>query len=191
MTAGADSKGPARSKGRLSRLAGAVTGRVVETIDPDIVIDQIDIEHIIDRVDLEALLDRVSVDRLLDRVDINRLLDRVGVDAVLDRIDVNSLLDRVDIDRLLDRVDVNRLMARVDLDAALDSVDLEAAVRRAGVPEIVAESTARAAGSALDLARRQLAGLDVVVDRAVNRLLRRDPAEQPLGPPRLMREPAP
>jgi hypothetical protein len=64
-------------------------------------------------------------------------------------------------------------------------------VRRAGVPEIVAESTGRVAGSALDLARRQLAGLDVVVDRVVTRLLRRDPATQPVGPPRLVSERSP
>ncbi|NED94060.1 hypothetical protein G1H11_01915 [Phytoactinopolyspora alkaliphila] len=148
-------------QGRLGRLAGAVTGRVVETIDPDSVIEHVD------------------VDALLDRVDVNRLLDR---------IDVNRLLERVDVDRLMDRVDVNRLVARVDLDAALENVDLEAAVRRAGVPEIVAESTGRVAGSALDLARRQIVGLDVVVDRLVNRLLRRDPEEQPWGPPRLSGE---
>jgi hypothetical protein len=156
-----------RSKGRLGRLAGAVTGRVVETIDPDIVIDQVDLDH------------------MLERVDLDRALSRVDVNALLDRVDVNRLLDRVDVDALLDRVDVNRLMARVDVDALLETVDLEAAVRRAGVPEIVAESTGRVAGSALDLARRQIVGLDVIVDRVVNRLLRRDPADQPPAPPAL------
>jgi hypothetical protein len=134
---------------------------------------------------VDDLLDRVDVNRLLDRVDVNRLLDRVDVNRLLDRVDVNRLLDRLDVNGLMDRVDVNRLAASVDVDSILETVDLEAAVRRAGVPEIVAESTGRVAGSALDLARRQIAGLDVVVDRLVNRLLGRDPAVEP-GPPALV-----
>ena len=133
MTSGEGKGQPARPKGRLSRLAGAVTGRVVETIDPDTVIAHID------------------VDRVLDRIDVDKMLDRVSADHLLDRIDVNVLMDRVD---------VNRLVAHVDFDSILETVDLEAAVRRAGVPEIVAESTGPVAGSALDLARRQIAGLD-------------------------------
>jgi hypothetical protein len=164
MTAGPDDPHPAKPKGRLGRLAGAVTGRVVETLDPDTVIDH---------------------------VDVNKLLDRVDIDRLLDRVDVDRLIDQVDIDRLMDRVDVNRLLARVDVDALLQKVDLEAAVRRAGVPEIVAESTGQMAGSALDLARRQLVGLDVVLDRTLDRLLRRDPATQPLGPSRLIEAEAP
>jgi hypothetical protein len=96
------------------------------------------------------------------------------------------VLDRVDIDQLMDRVDVNRLARRVDVDALLENVDLEAIVRRAGIPEIVAESTGEVAGSAVDLIRRQLVGLDVVVDRVVNRIFGRDPAQQPTGPTKLI-----
>jgi uncharacterized RDD family membrane protein YckC len=173
---------PDRPKGRLSRLAGAVTGRVVETIDPDIVVDNLDIDHVVDRIDVNRVLDRVDVDRLLERVDVNELLDRVAVDELLDRVDVDALLDRVDVDRLLDRVGVDALLERVDWDRVLARVDLEAAVRRAGVPEIVAESTGRMAGSALDLVRRQMVGLDIVVDRIVARLMRRDLATLPVGP---------
>lgn len=164
---------PDRPKGRLSRLAGAVTGRVVETIDPAVVVDNLDIDHVVDRIDVNRLLDRVDVDRLLQRVDVNDLLDRVAVDELLDRVDVDRLLDRVGVDALLERVDWDRVLARVDL---------EAAVRRAGVPEIVAESTGRMAGSALDLVRRQLVGLDILVDRIVARILRRDVSTQPVGP---------
>lgn len=50
----------------------------------------------------------------------------------------------------------------MDLDALLRDVELEGLVQRSGVPDIVAQSTSRVAGSALDLARRQLAGLDAV-----------------------------
>ena len=46
-------------------------------------------------------------------------------------------------------------------------------MRRSGVPEVVAESTGRFAGSARDSARRQLVVLDVLVARVVDRILRR------------------
>jgi hypothetical protein len=122
---------------------------------------------------------------LLERIDIDRFLDHVDVNRLLDRVDVNRLIDRVDVNSLVDRVDPNRLLAQVDFDAILDNVDLEAAVRRAGVPEIVAESTGRVAGSALDVARRQIAGLDLVVDRLIDRLFGRGPGVQQ-GPPALV-----
>lgn len=115
-------------RGVVGRLTGAVTGKVVETLDPDTVLAQIDV---------------------------NALLDRIDVDALLDRVDVDKLLDRVDIDRLLSRADV----------AAL--------VQRSGVPEIVAESTGRFAGSALDTARRQLLVVDILTARAVDAAFRR------------------
>ena len=84
------------------------------------------------------------------------------------------------------KVDLNRLLAGVDLDALLRNLDLEALVRRSGIPDIVAESTYSMAGSALDLARRQLVGLDVVVDRVVDRLMRRGEDERLEGPASLV-----
>jgi len=143
-------EGRQNGKRLLGRVAGAVTERVVDTVDPDIV---------------------------LEHVDLNALLSRVDLDAVL---------ARVDIDALLARVDLNTLLADVDLDALLRNVDLEALVRRSGIPDIVAESTYSMAGSALDLARRQLVGLDVVVDRIVDRLMRRSEEQRLKGPPMLV-----
>ncbi|HEY5889321.1 MAG TPA: hypothetical protein VIW94_01290 [Acidimicrobiia bacterium] len=157
-----------KGRGPISRVTQAVTGRVVETIDPDTILDHVDMDH------------------LLDRIDVNRLLDRIDPDALLDRVDINQLLDRVDIDLLLDRVDINKLVSKVDIDAALEGVDLESVVRRAGIPEIVAQSTSQITGSAIDLGRRQLVGLDVIVDRLVNRLMRREASDQPVGPPLLV-----
>jgi uncharacterized RDD family membrane protein YckC len=143
-------EGRQNGKRLLGRVAGAVTERVVVTVDPDIV---------------------------LEHVDLNALLSRVDVDAVL---------ARVDMDALLARVDLNTPLADVDLDALLRNVDLEALVRRSGIPDIVAESTYSMAGSALDVARRQLVGLDVVVDRIVDRLMRRSEDERREGPPNLV-----
>ncbi|WP_327640407.1 RDD family protein [Kribbella sp. NBC_00482] len=146
----------ARPAAVLGRLAGKVTGRVVESVQPDVVLSH---------VDLDALLDRIDVNRVLDGIDVNGLLDRIDVSRLLDRVDVERLLDRVDVERLLDRVDVGRLV---------DRVDVESLVRRSGLPGVVVESQARLAGSVLDLVRRQLAGLDALLDDAVRRLLRRD-----------------
>ena len=135
-----------RPAAALGRLAGKVTGRVVETVDPDVILAHVDL------------------------------------DVLLDRIDVDRILDRVDMDRLIGRVDLDHLIDRLDLDALLREVDVESLVQRLGVPGIVVESQTRLAGSFLDLVRRQLAGLDVVLDRVVNRLLRRDARSQPAGP---------
>ena len=143
----------------LGRLAGKVTGRVVETVQPDLILSHID------------------VDALMDRIDVNR---------VLDRVDLDRLLDRIEIDRLVDRVDLERLLERVDLDALAERIDVERLVRRSGLPGIVVESQARLAGSVLDVVRRQLAGLDAVMDMLVVRLLRRGP--QPIAP-RLLADP--
>jgi uncharacterized RDD family membrane protein YckC len=186
---------------------------LVARIDVEALVARIDVEAVLDRVDVNGLLARVDVDGLLDRVDVDRLLDRVDVDGLLDRVDVDRLLDRVEVDRLLDRADVDRLLARIDVDAvasridldaqvrridldavvaqvdldtALASVDVEDLVRRAGVPELIAESTGQAANSALDLARRQLVAVDVGLIRLLQRLLRRDPGTLAPGPPLLV-----
>lgn len=139
----------------LGRFAARANDRVLELVDPDIV---------------------------LGHVDVNALLDRVDVDTLLDRVDVNRLLDRVDVNSLLDRADVDALLARADIDALLDRVDVKALVDRAGIPEIVAESTGQLGGSALNLFRRPLVGMDEIVFRALVRLTGRDPNGYPSGP---------
>jgi len=107
----------------------------------------------------------------------SRVVSAIDPDVVLDEIDVDALLDRVDPNRLLDRVDVDRLLAHVDL---------EAIIRRSGVPEIVAESTGAIGARGLDLLRRQLVALDVLIDKVTDTLLRRDFSSEPAGPARLV-----
>ena len=114
----------------LARVAGVATERLVDTVDPDIVLDHIDVDALVARIDVEALIER---------------------------IDVNAILDRVDVERLIGRI------------------DLQSVVERAGVPDLVAASTGQFAESGLDFVRRQIAGLDVVVARGTDRLLRRTP----------------
>ncbi|MGB5812373.1 MAG: hypothetical protein WBG86_17680, partial [Polyangiales bacterium] len=147
-----------------ARLINAVLGRV-------------DVDGLLDEVDINGLLDRVDVDRLLDRVDVDRLLDRVDVDRLLAHVDVDRLLDTVDVDRLLDRVDVNRLVQRVDVPAL---------TTRAPVGELVARGTTEVAGSTLNVVRRQAVGLDTLMVRFVDRVLRRNPDTQPEGPSELV-----
>ena len=123
-----------------------------------------------------ALTGRV-VDGVVDHVDLDAALASVDVNAVLDRVDVNALLARVDVDALLDRVDLDRLLARVDV---------EGIVARSGVPDIVTASTTRVATSTLDLARRQIAGVDFVIGSGVDRLLRRPRLASAGGPASLV-----
>lgn len=116
------------------------------------------------------------------------MLERVDVNGLLDRVELDRLLDRIDIDRLLERVDVDALVARVDVDALIDRVDVEALMKKAKVGELVARSTSEVAGSTLDVARRQAVGLDTLILRLVDRVLRRDPSSRPMGPPALVRQ---
>lgn len=150
--------------GFLTRLARGATERVMDAVPPD------------------SVLEHVDVNAVLDRVDMNAVLDRIDVNVLLDRIDVNTLLDRVDVNALLDRADVDALLARADIDALMTKVDIEAIVERAKIPEIVAESTSRLTGSALDLFRKPVVGLDEIVFRGFNRLFGRDPSTFPTGP---------
>lgn len=161
----------------LGNLTGSVGNRVIEEVDVDAIVRRIDVDALLARIDVDALLARVAVDDVLDRVDVDRLLDRVDVDRLLARVDLEALLARVDLDDLLGRVDLDRLLAHVDV---------ELLVRRAGIPELIADSTGQAANSALDLARRQLVAVDVATMRLVQRLLSRDPGALPPGPPLLL-----
>jgi len=125
---------------------------------------------------------RGASERVLDLVDPDIVLEYVDINALLARIDVNALLDRVEMNELLDRVDVDALLQRADIDALLDQVDLAAAIERAGIPQIVADSTSHLGGAALDLFRRPVVGLDEIISRVLNGLVRRDFSKFPAGP---------
>lgn len=154
----------AEDRSAIGRVFGAIVPRAVDSIDPD---------QLIDRIDVDALMARVDVDALIGRVDIDGLISRVDVDSLLRRIDVDALLQRIDVDGLVQRVDVDALIARLDVDAMLTKVDVKAMVDRAGIDAIVAEATTGVAARTLDLARRQIVGLDLIVLGFVDRLLRR------------------
>ena len=174
---------------------------LIDRIDVDAVLDRIDVNALVSRIDVDALLDRVDVDALMGRIDLDRLVARIDVDAIVDRVDVDRIVSRLDLDAIVDRVDVERVVARVDLDAAVARVDLNAAADRIDVDRvvarvdvdaiaasldidaIVAQSTKGVMGRFIDLLRRQVVGIDEIAMRTVNRLLRRDYASLPAGPP--------
>ena len=86
-----------RELGPLGRIADAVTGRVVQSIPPEVILDHIDLDAVLDQVDVNHLLDRIDVNRLLDRVDANRLLARVDVDALISTVELEALVRRAGI----------------------------------------------------------------------------------------------
>ena len=151
----------------------AVVGRV----DVNAVVERVDIAALLDRVDIGGLIKRVDLDEVLANVDLDTLLGGLDLDAVLDRIDMNKLLARVDLGPVLERVDLDPLLASVDLNALLDKVDVAALARRAGIDAIVSDATRGVMGRMLDLVRRQLVALDLVLIGGVNHVFRR-PDEQ-------------
>lgn len=179
---------PRHDDGRFGRLAGSIANAVLAGVDPDVIAERLDLDGLVARLDIDALVDRIDPQAIVDRVDPQGIVDRVDPNTITDRVDVDRLLDRVDVNRLLDRVDVDRFLDRVDVDRLLERADLEEVVRRAGIPEIVAESTGQVAGSALDVVRKQVVALDVLLTRALLRLTGRDVSELPAGPPRLVGE---
>lgn len=161
---------------------GAVVPTVVDAVDPDALIDRLDVDALMTKVDVDALLTRIDVDALLTRIDIDALLGRIDVDALLVRIDVGALIDRIDMNEVIGKVDLNALLADVDLNALLADVDIKAIVAKAGIDEIVAEASTGVLTRTLDLARRQLVGIDIILMGAVDRIFRRERPEIPDAP---------
>jgi len=128
------------------------------------------------------VVDAVDIDNLVERVDVNALLARVDVDDLVERIDLNALLDQVDVNELVSRLDLDALLARVDIDAITDRIDIDRIVERADIAGIVAKSTTGVTKRSLDLARRQLVGIDTLVTRLGARVMRRDPDTDPKCP---------
>lgn len=164
-------------RGPVDRLMGAIVPRAVDAVDVGEVIDRVDVDAIVQRVDVDAIVARVDIDGIVQRVDIDAILARVDMDALMARLDLNAVLDRLDLDDVLARIDMNRLIGRVDLDQVLEGVDVRALVAKAGIDDIVAEATTGMAARTLDLARRQVLGVDLIVTGAVDRALRRPAAE--------------
>ncbi len=169
-------------------LEGIDLNALLQRVDLNAALADVDVQALLERVDLDAVLATVDLDAVLADVDVDALLARVDPNALLARVDPNALLDRVTPDRLLDRVDIDRLLDRVDVDRLMARVDIQTVADRAGIADIVAESTGAVAGSVLDVARRTMVGLDTVIEHSAYRLTRRDPTTRPTGPAKLQEE---
>jgi uncharacterized RDD family membrane protein YckC len=171
----------------VSALAAPVLGRR-DGGSPNVftrVVEQV-VPTVVGSVDIDALIERVDLNALLDRIDIDRLLTRIDVDSLMARVDVKALLDRIDVGEIIERVDLNAVLAEVDLDALLDRIDVAALAEQAEIGELVAQSTRDVAGSTLDLVRRQLVALDLLVLRLVQRVLHKRGARMEAGPQSLI-----
>jgi hypothetical protein len=124
----------------------------------------------------QAVAERV-VSIAMEAIDIDALVDRVDVDKIIDRVDVEKIIDRVDVDKVIDRVDVDKIINRVDVDSLMEKTELGT---------IIARSTTGVTSELLDVIRAQGVGLDDFFARWANRILRRSPADLPLGPPTLV-----
>jgi hypothetical protein len=143
------------------------------------------IEHV-----AQAVAERV-VSLVMEAIDMDALLDRIDVDAVVSRVDVDAVVNRVDVERLIDRVDVEKIVERVDVKRIVERIDIDAVMEQTELGSIIARSTTGVAAEVLDVIRAQAVGLDDFVARWVNRILRRRGEDLPLGPPALVRPPAP
>ncbi|WP_421118445.1 RDD family protein [Aquihabitans daechungensis] len=184
----------------VGRLMGAVVPTVVDAVDPDALIDRLDVDALMEKVDVDALLARIDIEALLGRIDVDALLRRIDVPALIGRIEMNEVIGKVDLNALLTDVDLNALLADVDLDALLADVDLNALLRgvdlnvlladvdlnallegvdikaivaKAGIDQIVAEASTGVLTRTIDLARRQLVGIDIILMGGVDRVFRR------------------
>jgi len=171
----------------VSSLAAPVLGRGDER-SPNVftrVVEQV-VPTVVGSVDIDALLERIDLNSLLDRIDIDRLLTRIDVDALMARVDVKALLDRIDVGEIVERVDLDAVLAQVDMTALLDRIDVASLAERAEIGELVAQSSRDVAGSTLDLARRQLVAIDLLVLRLVQRVLHKRGAAMEPGPKALL-----
>jgi uncharacterized RDD family membrane protein YckC len=164
----------------VASVADAFVPVIVDAVDMDETLGRIDVDELLTHIDLDAVVDRIDLQALIERLDLNAVLDKLDLDALLKTVDLNELLQRVDVEQLIDRVDINAVVARVDINAIVDDVDLSAFTGK--LTSAVTAGTESFLRSMLDLVRRQLVGLDLVILRFTDRLLRRQPDSLPLGP---------
>ena len=130
---------------------------------------------------VSIVMDAIDIDALLDRIDVNALIDRVDIEKLIERVDVEKVVERVDVEKVVERINIDKIIKRVDIDSLMETTELGT---------IIARSTTGVASEVLDVIRAQGVGLDDFFARWANRILRRPPAELPLGPPTLVGVPS-
>jgi uncharacterized RDD family membrane protein YckC len=115
----------------------------------------------------------VIVPRAVDSIDVNEVVGEIDLDQVLERIDLNALLARIDIDALVERIDVDAVLQRVDIEKLIERIDLADIIKRVQVDAIVTATASGLGNRLLDLVRRQLVGVDILITRLMDRILGR------------------
>lgn len=98
---------------------------------------------------------------------------RQVVELVLDQIDMEALIDRIPVDHVIDKVDIDAIAAKIDIDAIIDRISIEDIVASVDMGSIVRDSTTGLAGETVDAIRVQVMGIDLLLARVVDRILRR------------------
>jgi hypothetical protein len=105
------------------------------------------------------------------------VLAEVDVDGVVARADLDRVVDRLDLDRIAKRIDVDAIAARLDIDAVVARVDLpgltEQVLDEVDIDEIIRQSSGTMAAETVDALREQGMRADHLVNRIVDRVLRR------------------
>jgi len=102
-------------RGFFKRAARGASERVLDVVDPDMVLGHVDVNALIDRVDINALLDRIDVEVLISRIDIDELLKRADIDALMERVDVKALVDRAGIPEIVAESTSHLTLSALDL----------------------------------------------------------------------------
>ena len=102
-------------KGFFRRAARGASERMLEVVDPDMVLDHVDVNALLERINVNALLDRIDVERLIGRIDIDELLKRADIDALMERVDVKALVDRAGIPEIVAESTSHLTMSALDL----------------------------------------------------------------------------
>jgi hypothetical protein len=124
--------------------------------------------------------------RVAEVVDLNEILAGIDLDQLLAHVDLDAVLQRIDLDALLGRIDLDALVGSIDLNAVMANLDVQELVANTEIGGLLAMSSSSIVSTVLDAVRSWVVRVDTVVGRVVNRILRRDAATLPLGPPKLV-----
>ncbi len=154
-------------------LADLDLEQLLAKVDVDALVARIAIDAVVQRINIAEVVRNIDTDDVVKRIDVEDVVKRIDVADVVKRIDVDDVLARIDVPAVVDRVDIDRLVSRIDLDKQIETVDIQAIVQRAQIETMIAEATTGVASATLDLARRQILGIDVLIERAADRVARR------------------
>jgi uncharacterized RDD family membrane protein YckC len=115
----------------------------------------------------------VIVPRAVDSIDMNEVVGEIDLDQVLERIDLNEVLARIDMDALLERIDLDAVLQRVDIESLMQRIDVTGIIQRVQISAIVTATAGGLGNRLLDLVRRTLAGIDIILTRVIDRVFRR------------------